>query len=517
MSSRRELLVVLAVAAALLGLPGPAPAAAGSVIEPDTFADGYANGPGCTLREAIIASNTNNVFDYCHEGSGADAILLEGGVYRLSVGGSEDETAAGDLDVTGDLLIQGVGRGQTVIDATGLGDRVLELHGGNLILADLTIRGGDPSFNEGGGGILQTAGSLTLEGVRVTGNSSGGGGGILVPFAAGSLSIRGSVIDGNTAVGEGKGGAIFHQESGTSLEISDSQITDNRSHGGAIYSLSGDARIERSLIAGNSSYAVGSFPGTGGIRVSSQGSMRVVDSTIAGNSAPSGEGALLAEGPVILESVTVANNPGTVSLRGTILMSNSVVNNSSCAAGSVTSLGGNVEKGDTCGFGHPTDRRSTDPLLGPLADNGGPTETLALAPGSPAIGLASGCSVTDQRGASRTGPCDSGAYQLLTCKSVPVNVLGSPFVDRLRGTSSSDGILAFGGDDFVNGGGGKDAVCGGSGDDVVRGGSGKDTLVGESGNDKLAGGGGSDLLIGGSGKDRCRQAGGKGKARGCER
>jgi hypothetical protein len=52
-----------------------------------------------------------------------------------------------------------------------------------------------------------------------------------------------------------------------------------------------------------------------------------------------------------------------------------------------------------------------DPLLDPLADNGGPTETMALRAGSPAIDLGSGCPPRDQRGVPRAGVCDSGAYE----------------------------------------------------------------------------------------------------------
>jgi hypothetical protein len=52
-----------------------------------------------------------------------------------------------------------------------------------------------------------------------------------------------------------------------------------------------------------------------------------------------------------------------------------------------------------------------DPKLGPLADNGGPTKTMALLAGSPAIGGGAGCPSTDQRGEPRKGACDIGAYQ----------------------------------------------------------------------------------------------------------
>jgi hypothetical protein len=52
-----------------------------------------------------------------------------------------------------------------------------------------------------------------------------------------------------------------------------------------------------------------------------------------------------------------------------------------------------------------------DPLLQPLADNEGFSQTFALGAGSPAIKFATGCPATDQRGKARTDPCDSGAFE----------------------------------------------------------------------------------------------------------
>jgi len=81
------------------------------------------------------------------------------------------------------------------------------------------------------------------------------------------------------------------------------------------------------------------------------------------------------------------------------------------------SAGYNLDSGASCGFSKSTDLTTTDPLLGPLFNYGGPTSTMALLPGSPAIdhGGASvnGCPTTDQRGVVRPqGPaCDIGAYE----------------------------------------------------------------------------------------------------------
>jgi hypothetical protein len=93
--------------------------------------------------------------------------------------------------------------------------------------------------------------------------------------------------------------------------------------------------------------------------------------------------------------------------------------------GTVFTKGYNLSSDDTCDFGGPGDLNNIDAKLGRLQDNGGPTETMALLPGSPAIdsGNPSGCPdvnghvlKTDQRGAPRpdkedTGGCDMGAYE----------------------------------------------------------------------------------------------------------
>ncbi|MGH2676523.1 MAG: choice-of-anchor Q domain-containing protein, partial [Actinomycetota bacterium] len=192
------------------------------------------------------------------------------------------------------------------------------------------------------------------------------------------------------------------------------------------------------------------------------------------------------------------------------------------------SLGGNlIGNAADCGWvAAGGDLLDVNPLLGPLADNGGPTQTHALLAGSPAIDAAGpGSPSTDQRGAPRGTP-DIGAYELVRCQKVVVNHIGTPGDDALIGTAGPDGVLAFEGNDIVNTRGGKDGVCAGPGNDRVKAGGGRDRVSGDSGKDRLSGqggkdllrgGGGKDTLIGGGGKDRCSGGGGKDKARGCEK
>ena len=77
--------------------------------------------------------------------------------------------------------------------------------------------------------------------------------------------------------------------------------------------------------------------------------------------------------------------------------------------------GGNIDSGTSCGFTQTTDQQSTDPLVAAVAANGGPVETAALLPTSPAIdgGVGTGCPATDARGVPRpVGHCDVGAFQV---------------------------------------------------------------------------------------------------------
>ena len=77
-------------------------------------------------------------------------------------------------------------------------------------------------------------------------------------------------------------------------------------------------------------------------------------------------------------------NSGTVSLTNTIVANQ--VAGTDCSRDPITSLGHNLDSDGTCGLGSVGDQPSTDPLLGPLQDNGGPTKTHALRPGGPGIG-----------------------------------------------------------------------------------------------------------------------------------
>ena len=125
-----------------------------------------------------------------------------------------------------------------------------------------------------------------------------------------------------------------------------------------------------------------------------------------------------------------------------------------------------------------------DPKLDPRANNGGPTQTMALLGGSPAIDggnpTASQCESKDQRGVPRSlsGRCSIGAYEPTTCQGKVVNRVGTDGANTITGTSSADGILGLGGPDTLSGLGSNDGICGGDGPDTLSGGEGDDSFDG---------------------------------------
>jgi hypothetical protein len=183
--------------------------------------------------------------------------------------------------------------------------------------------------------------------------------------------------------------------------------------GGIFNQYQGTLTINNSTLSGNSAITVHSgFPAGsygGGIRNWSGATLSINNSTLSGNSAQHYGG---------------IDNRGSATFQNSILAGNSGGN---CFSGEsiITSKGYNLSSDGSCDFDGPGDLNNTNPMLGPLQNNGGPTKTMALLPGSPAIdaGSPSGCTdgqghllKTDQRGQPRpntedTGGCDMGAYE----------------------------------------------------------------------------------------------------------
>jgi len=538
---------VLAIPALLLL---PVPQAAAATIEVTTTTDEFADpgpGTGCSLREAVRAANIDAAFGGCPAGMGADTIVLGAATYTLTLPGTMDNTTAtGDLDVLADLTI--LGQGATVIDGGGL-DRVLHVDpvaGGaepSLTMTGLTVRGGDGG-GLGGGIYVEYEGGLVLDRVLITENEANNTGGGLTADNDAVVTVSNSSISGNRSTNQGGGIGNWADSLMTLMNTTVSGNTSDTDGGGIINENAARLTIENSTISGNAT----SMDRGGGIFINNDGTLVVTNTTISDNQAEEGGGGLFVNGDnsvsVTLTNVTVAGNvadtdgndngdgggiaiePG---LMGTVIVKNSLLGDnadgsapagsvhpdcSAPATGHLTSQGHNlIEDTSGCTLVGSTigNILGSDPILGPLADNGGPTLTRALLPGSPAVDAADPAAAppTDQRGVPRNP--DIGAYELVLCAGTAVNRIGSEANDVLVGTSGPDGFLAFGGNDRVKGLGGNDAACLGAGNDVAAGGPGKDLLLGQQGKDVLKGQGGKDRLRGGPGKDRC--LGGPGKDR----
>src|SRR5262249_3017512 len=150
-----------------------------------------------------------------------------------------------------------------------------------------------------------------------------------------------------------------------------------------------------------------------------------------------------------------------------------------------------------------------DPQLGPLAPNGGSTQTQALSATSPAVDKGNTSLSSDQRGSGRPADIDTvpnaaggngadiGAFELApTCKGKTATIF-STGSHKLTGTKKADVIVGTSGKDKINAKNGNDLVCALGGKDTVNGGKGKDKLLGGKGNDTLIGGPGKDKLKGG--------------------
>jgi uncharacterized delta-60 repeat protein len=246
-----------------------------------------------------------------------------------------------------------------------------------------------------GGGMCNDNGVLTVSWCTLSGNSASEGGGL---FSAGSeghsatLTVANSTLSGNSA--HFSGGGIFNDGfnggffgGSATLIVSNCLLIGNAaSSGGGMYNDNGVLTVSCSTLSGN-----GGYQGGGIFSAGSEGhstTLTVANSTLSGNWAVF-NGGILNDGTTLEIGSTILNRGAS---------GDNIVNDS----GTVTSLGYNLSSDDGGGFLTATgDQINTDPKLGPLQDNGGPTFTHAPACNSPAIdhGKNFSAAATDQRGA----------------------------------------------------------------------------------------------------------------------
>jgi hypothetical protein len=357
----------------------------------------------CTLREAVIKANAH---------AGRDKIVLEGGrpAYQLRrAGRSEDAAATGDLDLNDDLVLKSAGRKRATIDGNGI-DRVIDAireEEATITLSRLRIRGGRTEGLEGGGGVRVGQG--------------------------GAVRIRRSDVRGNRSF---RGGGITSLGFGTLIRISKSTISRNRAPTEAVFEGKGGGLYiddDTLLVTGSTIFENGATGDGGGLHIFGDGSL--TNTTIANNSADGHGGGVWSQAALTLNSATVARNlanadgagghggGGLFNSGNPFTVRNSIVANNSVGAGGsgpdcyqggdFTQAGVNLvsNPGLACDELDEPPTIVANPRLGDFGMNGGPTPTIALRSGSPAINAAgAGSPPRDQRGVRRRNP-DIGAYE----------------------------------------------------------------------------------------------------------
>jgi parallel beta-helix repeat protein len=343
----------------------------------------YVNGGTLMIASSTIASN---------QGTGGpggvngfNGLGAGGGLYIFS--------NAGTPTVTGSTLSD-----NSAIDGGAI------YNGGTLTVSDCTL-----SSNSAGrwGGAIYNGGTLTVSNSTLSGNNyASGGGGI---YNLGSATVSNSTLSGNSAVW---GGGIFN---GDTLTVSNSTLSGNDGfyEGGGIYNF-GTLTVSNSTLSGNTASGNG-----GGIDIISRRPVTLTNVTLTANwgnsSGGSGHGGglfVLFSPPPVLHNTLIAGN-----FRGATGTTRDDVFGTLLSAGDYNLIGdGTGMTGLSDGVnGNQVGSAAApiNPLLGPLQDNGGPTKTIALLPGSPALnaGNPNQLGVSDQRGVIRTGGVNIGAYQ----------------------------------------------------------------------------------------------------------
>ena len=440
----------LALGMTLLGvfLSASAQAAVFTVNSPSDAVDvGPGNGicetafGNCTLRAAIQESNAL---------AGADEIILPPNTYLLTI--------VSELDITGSLTITGGGASTTIIDGNKSvrpNSRVLVVGSGITVnISGVTIRNGGTG---GGGGGIFNVGTLTLSNSTVSGNNADEIGGGIYNANGGTAMLTNITVSGNDVGVDG--GGIF---SGGTLTLTNSTVTGNNAgdDAGGIFNVTGGTMtLTNSTVSGNNA-------GDGGGGIRNSGTLTLTNSTVSGNNAGGdGGGIYNFLGTANSFNSTITDNRSDAGLSGTGIgggvhndaaatftfqntilagnfetqrVGNFFVATTGECDGTIISSGNNLmEHYDTSRCTVTGNPLLADPKVGPLQNNGGPTQTHALLVGSPAIdgGNPSGCRddlgallTIDQRGFPRSvdgnndnvARCDIGAYELFTGSTTSV-------------------------------------------------------------------------------------------------
>jgi CSLREA domain-containing protein len=400
----------------------------------NTLEDAADSDGDCSLREAITAANQNFPRDGCPAGSSLAADTID-----FSVTGTI--TLASTLpSIFSSMIIAGPGADKLTISGNNAVRVMWVFPGYSLTVQDLTIANGNADYGAG----IRNSGQLTVIRTTFSDNHVSGEGGGIASFTSATLAVTDSAFSGNSA--NDSGAAI----SSTGLvTVQNSAFTDNSAlyYGGAIFTRDGTL-VDSSFMNNTARIGGGGISAFGVLTVTNStffnntatqapfglggaifsgggagGAVNITNSTFSGNTASSTGGAIRhQDGPLTATNCTFTGNGAQIAGgamshypgRATVTLRNTIVANSPSGGncgGAVDDGGGNLTYPDASCPG-----LNADPVLGPLANNGGPTLTHALGAGSAAIDLGddSNCPATDQRGVARPYGvhCDIGAYEI---------------------------------------------------------------------------------------------------------
>ncbi len=402
-----------------------------------------------TLTDVTVRSNTAS-----SSGVGAGLTVLDNATLTITGGSIRENRAIGGSG-GGVFLrastahIQNVGFVENMADHQGGAMQVLGASTLNVSNSTFTVNRTaliPGVLNSGVGGALSIfdATVTTISNSVFTANTAAFVGGAIGKGSSGLLTVTDTRFVNNTAAFQG--GALQLVGSGSNI-LRRITVSGNRAttSGASAASLGGGITngsvmlLENSAVFENTSGELG-----GGIYSSTTANSTIRSTTLSGNTAPTG-GGLDAAGPTALINVTLVANTASISgaglsssfARGVVTVSNSLLSGNlragiieNCATisgGTITSGGYNLSDDTSCtSLTGPTNRNNTPAgISASLADNGGPTRSHALQPGSAAINAANAatCPITDQRGFTRVGVCDIGAIEFGGAASAPVSGL----------------------------------------------------------------------------------------------
>jgi len=406
-------------------------------------------------------------------GNGSTIARTGAPLFRILQVGSATGTV-GALTL-GNVIITGGNPGQVGSGSVSQGGGILVFAANSTLAVNASTITGNTSRGGGGISVDGTAASAVVTNSTVTSNTAssatgGFGGGIGVEGFTSALTVTNSNILNNVAgtstpaIGS-EAGAISVDGGANVITITDSTISGNQANGGtagavggAIAETGGNAStylISGTTINNNSANATTGLAQGGAFVALSDATVTIRNSTISGNSpstpsATAQGGAIFNNGGAVflLSNVTVTNNSaktggglfqtgaGSITLQNSILAGNTASTTGPDCNGAIASQGHNLVGATAgCTFAAGTgDLLGVPANLGPLANNGGPTQTHALNAGSAAIDAGdpsapgsggTACEATDQRGVTRPQGlrCDIGAFEGSAAAPPPVSTV----------------------------------------------------------------------------------------------